>query len=353
MENQIQTSLPNGSPIVAFGTQGSVGRGFAPWMWGVIGAVVVFVIFFIIVLSLRVPFPKDVRLRAYLGKDAKISDRYPTLWRLANGSHVIPRIIGFYSEDNKTYAIVPRWQSMPGFTRTNFLAFSLITDEAVELQSESILRQIPILFKVSKHEAFLELTLPDVTLAGPFDGHTWKTDLAVNQAPSGELPEGDIAVDFQVFPQAWPQIQQTLAQQGWMIHDQPQRIGWSQTEGLPEFSLIYANNVPTTTALSLMSAGGLHDTTKLALPDGEVVSEFTEPTSQIRQEADWELASGTHLLIKQGTISIQRPGTINKTAPFVCPGVPVARFRLTHEAQLPFDYFSASLEENHLVLCVE
>ena len=262
------------------------------------GVFVVIVIGGILALQRHIPLPERVVVLAVVRGKTHLPEGIPIVWKRAIEHTYAPTLIGI--------------AMVYGRPSPFALTMSRIMDPMIRIERSGLLtfvsdREIPRTSSMTLGAAFL-LALRTLTspahlmidlhalderlrdrMQGPVDGlGIWKTNVQLPSKPYVELPLGDVAVDLETFPEAWPILAAVSRDAGFSFafEDRPSRIGWtSASDSTPIVDLEWASPIATSTQFALAASAGFSTVAPYRLSDGVVVDELrlpsTLPTSSV------------------------------------------------------------------------
>ncbi len=325
METGSQQPLPQGSPLLAYGTS----RGLAinrKILALIAGIFVLALILFVAILLPPIQLPERTFLVATVRSHSPLPHGSPEAWTVATQSGM-PSILGIALTDSGPEAFSATLFSAPKtslHTQRNGLFVFISDQELPHLSSMRWISPSALIAKTIADPAFLRV-IPSVfspsvegTIDGPIRNGTWETNIPVSATSNLDLPDTDAAIDLRAFPEAWIPVQRILTKTSLSFDsiDPPSIIGWNSTTGtLSRVDLLYEGGASSSTILDLASQVGLSDTRPYTLPDGDVVSELEQPTSilQATTTTSWTGENGTLSLIDSG-VRLSSPETATSTA---------------------------------------
>lgn len=341
MEQEIRTSLPNGNPLVAYGT--------APrWNPRRIAAIAAGALVLLILAPAitylfvgRIPFPEHAAVTASVRASSGFQESLPGIWGRAARTGAFPALLGLSMRDGRPepFVVTPRWSDIPSSHVRRSGPFAIWSDAPISAWSErrpwDLVRPF---IRLTRNETFISVDLDELapgigtgSVSGPFASGVWTTEAVLPTRDANPLPPGDLGIDIASFPDAWPAIRSALAENGITapIDSTPTAMGWTVTTGtIPEIRLRFENGVSTATVLAFASAAGVFDVVQVKLPDDEVVEELRPPSGRVSSGSPirWEVASGTWLVVSGTELSLQRAPMPETDTDRVCSdGRPVVR----------------------------
>lgn len=316
MEPEIHSTLPNGSPLLAYGQERIPRRKLiGRILFGFFSILIAgFVGWFLFLAQMQLPAHTFVI--AVVPSHTKLPDSYPLLWKQAAESSSHPLILGLEADGTQ---LVP---FTLGLTFDHVFATDIRMQGLLLLQSAkpvtdvvaSPLRSVVVpLFSLFKHQAFVRMDLnlfgtgsPEV-VEGPVDRNIWMTQVTVrNPGDLVPLPVGDVRLSVQALPEAWDFVQESLTRSAMPVSldERPEALAW--TEGATSSLLIlrFANQPATSTRLALASAVGWYDVVQRALPDGTIVQELHPPIEKISKTQVSSTAPNTGYVASGTTVQI-------------------------------------------------
>ncbi len=254
------------------------------------GVFAVLVIFGILLIRTRIPMPERVVFVAMVRGGTKLPSDIPNVWKRAIEHTIAPTLLGIAMENGRPNPFA--------------LTMHRITDPSLRVERSGLLafvsdRELPRASSMTLGATFL---LALRTLASPayliVDSHAldtrlldqmrgpvnklgvWTTDIRLPSKPYTELPPGDVALDLETFPEAWPILTAVSRDAGFPLtfEERPIRIGWTPaSNSAPFVDLEWALPISTSTQLAIASAAGISIAVPYRLPDGVVVDELRLP----------------------------------------------------------------------------
>lgn len=312
MEPDIHSSLPTGSPIIAYGeTRRPKGKKLLAL---IAGSFVVLLLgaFVWALFAWKIPFPTNIPILIAIHGQTSLPDSMPKIWQVAaRASH--PVLIGLFATDNGLHpfslGLVTDERTGGPAIQSGPLLFQ--SEASLESTSTASIRGLlgPLL-KLSSHQAWMTFE----GYSGPIDYHSWYPNLTLaHSSTSFELPPGQISLNLISFPDAWPAIQDALARPPLALNleQMPASIGMVLDERMPtRIELRFAEPPASSTRLTIAAAAGLYDLKKTDLPDGTRSNILELPLEELAATTNtsWD-ASTTIFTIGAATTSISISST--------------------------------------------
>lgn len=289
MEPIIQTLTPSSSPILAFGRSSSVPP-YTKLLAIIAGVFAVFVIGAVIVFRAKIPVPEHLLFTAAVRGGTKLPDGVPTVWKRAVEHTSAPSILGLAVVNGSLipFALTTKNISDSALNIERSGAITFASESDIPRSATRPLRDLLALASQTiVHPAYLILDpralderLGD-RIEGPVDSRgVWKTDIRLATKSFTELPPGDVAVDLDAFPEAWPILTSISREADFPleIDERPSQVGWSSSsDSTPFVDLRWTAPISTSTKVALAAAAGIEDVSPYRLPDGVVVDELRLP----------------------------------------------------------------------------
>jgi len=275
-ENNSQHTLSPGNPLLGFGVEKRRFPRAAVWIFAFVCAGVAA---FLFIWEYTLPFPAEVPFFALTRNFDQAPEYFPGAWRDAAGSH-LPAALGVSLQNGapEVFAVVPRWKKTD-LPSTPAGIYKVVGTEKLELKSKIRLKDLLADWgRLIWHQAYVTLKLPDKTLRGSFDAGVWVTDLSLAQTP-GVSDAGDLSLDLEAFPEAWPPIAQALAQSTYALElsKAPSALNLELTaDGISGLDLTFSD-FSSQTEQEISAALGKTDERNYTLPDDTVVKELLLP----------------------------------------------------------------------------
>lgn len=339
--------LPQGNHLLGFKEDKRPSRQRF-WLFGLISLAVVgmAVFFFARHIMNSVALPKNTIAWALVRGGQNLPDTYPQVWRTSAAGTRLPLILGLVKDDRGwiPYATTNRWNAGGDSLRNQIGPLVIFSDrnlaEVERLDNETLWTAALSLFR---HQAFAVADLKyldpsfDSKIMGPIDADGWQTDLHLTDSPVESPTDKDASINLDVWPQAWPSINQELGQRlnGVGIAERPTYISWNaSTDTQALIDLGYAQAPATSTIYNLAGALGLSDEKSMELPDGSSLMELRWPINQLEGRGFGQVSSGiTIIRLGQDNI-ILNPQTVNIPDPKCSKGTTTAYFSAAIPSQL-------------------
>lgn len=289
MDEQVfHESIPQGSPILAFGKVAGPKKSGAFLVAGAVVASLLFLGFFLrTVFSPTIPIPKNVALLTFITKKTSLPNEAPAVWRSTQSVSGLPILAG-YSLDEKGERIpfavsVRKWSNGTSWlwklSQDKELPYNLIAPGDVADRADY--------FKGFWLRIWPKRLLPEIpnledgaSFGGPITNEGWLTDLASPEnvkTPSHAV--GPNYFNLTALPLAWDVFQPIL---GYFNHDlnlsaRPSTVSWFlQAPADLSLALSFDELTPQIKAETASSAG-LFDKITTPLPDGSLTVENKLP----------------------------------------------------------------------------
>ncbi|MEO5928150.1 MAG: hypothetical protein ABIO72_05500 [Patescibacteria group bacterium] len=330
----IDASIPSGSVILAYGSPSSRSRfpKILAVIAGIFGIIVSLSIIFALTIN-KVPLPRNVAALAYLPAGTTLPSDAPQLWQDAT-AHAgrWPVFVGYEKNAENAFtpfAIVQRSSSLQSETRT--FGWKLIATTTLATDSKSFFG-LPGHVTMYLHGAWLRLDSDGMRVSGTIDAHGWRTDASLPTSNNATRSfEGDNYLDLGTLPGTDEAI---TAAVGTLGVDIPNALGasairWANGASTTAVAFDFENEIPSSTAVSLAEAAGLHDTVLVTLPDGTIRTDLKPPVDLLASSSStsWEV-DGMKLTLSSRTalFSSGLVGWTKVQIPDRCPGRLVAAF---------------------------
>lgn len=279
MEPDIHSTLPEGSPLLAYGTSRESRFKDATWLLAIGAGILVgltLIIGTIVIATRKVALPKGIVALAVVPKTATLPSGFPRVWReAANGSSAILGI----TKVNNTYvpfALIPTlsWKN-------NF--FKLTSEAPLETPTSLSVYRLARLMQHGSKAPYLELRNGEndihsgPTLSGTIKDTIWTTSLEASTSSKQNLPAQDLALDLSAFPESFAPIAEALEGRVTGINTipRPDILGWSElADGNFSLELAYEGEIPKTTRTIFSVAAGDFTTIPYHLSDETLVEEI-------------------------------------------------------------------------------
>ncbi|MFZ2804724.1 MAG: hypothetical protein WA001_05950 [Patescibacteria group bacterium] len=315
MEPEIRADLPASSPIVAYGeTRHPGGKKFLAILAGSFVLVLIGLVAWV-TLGWKISFPKNVILVAAVNGNTELPMGMPEVWQ--NATHVRhPVLLGLVETGSSTVPFTLGLSS-DGSAGTNYASlwpFVLSSNSPLRLDGTLTVRDLLLtLSHLGHHEAYLTLDTRQLfggnqLISGPLDGTTWQTDATFATTDSHQLPPGDISINLDALPDAWPSIRDALQQSlpTLALDERPAAISWSASGSSTNVVAQFDETPSTSTLLAFASTAGIYDATAFDLPDGTGAEELEPPLQLLNTSGtqSFTSTSGTALSFDNDTIRL-------------------------------------------------
>lgn len=304
MEPIIQTTTPTSSPILAFGRASSVPP-YTKLLAIIAGVFAVFAIGAFLLFRTRIPLPEHILFTAAVRGGTTLPDGVPAVWKLAVEHTSAPSILGVAVVNGGPIPFVMTARKISDsalhIERSGVITF--VSEGDIPRSATRPLRDLlALVIQTIVHPAYLVLDPRAIDerlgdrIEGPVDRRgVWKTDIRLTAKPFSELPAGDVAIDLDAFPDAWPILTSISREANFPLEigERPNQIGWSSaSDSTPLVDLRWTTPISTSTKVALAAAAGISDASPYRLPDGVVVDELrlpqdTHPSSTILTDREF------------------------------------------------------------------
>lgn len=320
MDTHIQTSTPQGSPILAYGEARGprMGRRTRLVLIG-LTMIVLIVGIPVVFLTSSLPFPERLSVLAAVRGGTALPEGFPRVWRETAAKSRLPLLLGLaWSNDRwEPFVVAFRFGARAGAHVVSKGVFIVQSDQPLTLASRArpfeIFRKMMPLTRYGVFVTFFAYLPSDespIAISGPIEGNVWRTSVRLDPHETRELPAGDVAVDVSSLPEAWPFIRGALSDTGLQLNEdeRPSVFSWTQaTSALPLVVLRYDAPLSTSTLLSVAAATGKYDVARIQLPDGTLAEDLRLPIQLFASTStnEWGVVTGTTIRMDRTSIAIQ------------------------------------------------
>lgn len=311
-EQEIHSTLPTGSPILAYGTASRASRTrriLAP----IAGIFVILLVGLILFLRTTVRVPTRAFVLAAVRGGTTLPGEFPTTWKDTAQKASLPVILGIAIDDQGLVPFAVTWRGL------------VSVQELADTEQWNMVRFLRFASHTISSPAYIRLDARNVdpayeaNLEGPVTRTgTWHTNMRVPRSSAPSLPPGDFAISLKAFPEAWPVIQDALRQNAFVLEtpEIPDEVSWSASDSaLSRLELRYEGAPSASTIQSFASAAGLHDTNTYKLRDDVVAEELRLPKNSLGSSTvrSWEMGDGSLLKIDVHALVLEPMGSGTST----------------------------------------
>lgn len=292
MESDIQTQLPEGSPLLAYGQSGTRQT---KTVLAVIAAGVVLLGILCLIWALgfwNIALPEQTIALAAIHGRTELPESAPELWRQAAEQTSHPLLLGLARKTDEWVPFVLGVRSDPivgEFQAHEWLLLLQSTEAIEQTRLHSFRSLLNLVRSLKSHRAFLSLSLEAPTssstplvIRGPIDGTTWTTDAPLT-IPAHTFSAADLNLNIAALPDSWSTLVSTLSPHPLPIplEEEPLALSWTMSQGTREqLELEFEAPPSTSTRQALEAAAGIFGVRPYSLPDQTLAQELTPPLAE-------------------------------------------------------------------------